>query len=90
MDANLYDRIRERAYEIWFATGCRDGEAEQHWLTAEHEILHAAKRGHSGETSERQEGEPAARPRHTEGRSGQLGAETTPSPCWVYRPKARR
>ena len=43
MDANLYDRIRERAYEIWFATGCRDGEAEQHWLTAEREILHAAK-----------------------------------------------
>jgi hypothetical protein len=41
MDANLYDRIRERAYEIWFATGCRHGEAEQHWLTAEGEILHA-------------------------------------------------
>ena len=43
MDAHLYDRIRERAYEIWFATGCRHGEAEQHWLAAEHEILHAAK-----------------------------------------------
>jgi hypothetical protein len=43
MDRNLNDRIRERAYEIWFAAGCRDGEAEQHWLTAEREILHAAK-----------------------------------------------
>jgi hypothetical protein len=43
MDANLYDRIRERAYEIWFASGCRDGEADQHWLAAEREILHAAK-----------------------------------------------
>jgi hypothetical protein len=43
MDANLYDRIRERAYEIWFATGCRHGEADQHWLAAEREILQAAK-----------------------------------------------
>jgi hypothetical protein len=43
MDARLYDRIRERAYEIWFAAGCRDGEAEQHWLAAEREILHAVK-----------------------------------------------
>jgi hypothetical protein len=43
MDARLYDRIRERAYEIWFAAGCRDGEAEQHWLAAEREILPAVK-----------------------------------------------
>jgi hypothetical protein len=43
MDARLSDRIRERAYEIWFAAGCRDGEAEQHWLTAEREIMHAAR-----------------------------------------------
>jgi Protein of unknown function (DUF2934) len=43
MDAGLKARIRERAYEIWFANGCRDGEAEQHWLTAEREILEAAK-----------------------------------------------
>ena len=42
MEANLSGRIRERAYEIWFAAGCRDGEAQQHWLTAEREILEAA------------------------------------------------
>jgi Protein of unknown function (DUF2934) len=42
MDRNLNDRICERAYEIWFAAGCRDGEAEQHWLAAEREILQAA------------------------------------------------
>ena len=30
---------RERAYDIWIATGHRDGEAEQHWLAAEQEIL---------------------------------------------------
>jgi hypothetical protein len=43
VDRNLNDRIRERAYEIWFAAGCRDGEAEQHWLAAEREILQAVK-----------------------------------------------
>jgi len=34
--------IRERAYEIWIASGYRDGEAEQHWVVAEREILSAA------------------------------------------------
>lgn len=39
LDRDLSDRIRERAYEIWVATGYRDGEAERHWFTAEQEIL---------------------------------------------------
>jgi hypothetical protein len=39
MDQNLEDRIRERAYEIWTAHGCVDGQADQHWLAAEREIL---------------------------------------------------
>jgi Protein of unknown function (DUF2934) len=43
MGVKLNDRIRERAYEIWFAAGCRDGEAQQHWLAAEREILAAAQ-----------------------------------------------
>jgi hypothetical protein len=34
------DRIRVRAYEMWIATG-RGGEAEQHWLAAERQILSA-------------------------------------------------
>ena len=38
MDRDVSDRIRERAYEIWMATGCRHGQAEQHWFTAEQEI----------------------------------------------------
>jgi hypothetical protein len=42
MDENLSDRIRERAYEICAASGHRDGEAEQHWLAAEREILAAS------------------------------------------------
>jgi hypothetical protein len=39
MDHSLEDRIRERAYEIWTAHGCVDGQADQHWLAAEREIL---------------------------------------------------
>jgi len=39
-EQDLPDQIRERAYEMWIASG-RTGEAEQHWLTAEREILSA-------------------------------------------------
>jgi hypothetical protein len=39
MDQNLENRIRERAYEIWTAHGCINGQADQHWLVAECEIL---------------------------------------------------
>jgi hypothetical protein len=33
------NRIRELAYEIWQEQGCPDGQAEEHWLAAEREIL---------------------------------------------------
>jgi len=33
------NRIRERAHEIWTAHGCIDGQADEHWLAAEREIL---------------------------------------------------
>ena len=36
---SLEDRIRQRAYEIWTAHGCIDGQADQHWHAAEREIL---------------------------------------------------
>jgi hypothetical protein len=39
MDQSLEKRIRERAYEIWTAHGCVHGQAEQHWLAAEREVL---------------------------------------------------
>jgi DUF2934 family protein len=39
MDNTLEDRIRERAYEIWTMTGRPDGQADQHWLLAEREVL---------------------------------------------------
>jgi ribosomal protein L37AE/L43A len=39
MHQDLSERIRKRAYEMWIASGYRDGEADQHWLAAEQEIL---------------------------------------------------
>src|SRR6266487_7116345 len=42
MDQSLENRIRERAYEMWTAHGCVHGQAEQHWLAAEREILAAS------------------------------------------------
>jgi len=42
MDQSLEHRIRERAYEIWTAHGCVQGQADQHWRAAEREILAAS------------------------------------------------
>jgi Protein of unknown function (DUF2934) len=42
MDRSLEKRIRERAYEIWTACGHLHGQADQHWLAAEREILVAS------------------------------------------------
>ena len=42
MDHSLENRIRERAYEIWAAHGYVHGQADQHWLAAEREILAAS------------------------------------------------
>jgi hypothetical protein len=42
MDQSLENRIRDRAYEIWTANGCVHGQADQHWLSAEREILIAS------------------------------------------------
>jgi hypothetical protein len=42
MDQNLQNLIRERAYEIWTLRGGVHGQADQHWLAAEREILAAS------------------------------------------------
>ena len=42
MDHSLETRIRERAYELWNAHGGVHGQADQHWLAAEREVLAAA------------------------------------------------
>ncbi len=47
MEAPLHYRIRQRAYEIWEAGGRLDGQAEQHWLLAERELLQQTHPGPS-------------------------------------------
>jgi Protein of unknown function (DUF2934) len=41
MEQALEERIRERAYEIWNATGKTHGQADEQWLDAEREVLAA-------------------------------------------------
>jgi hypothetical protein len=38
---DLEQSIRERAYHLWMEGGCRDGQADAHWLSAQREILGA-------------------------------------------------
>jgi Arm DNA-binding domain/Protein of unknown function (DUF2934) len=61
VDQDLSERIRERAYEIWVANGYRDGEADQHWLAAEHEIEVVTTEPQPTETTDE------AQPRETTG-----------------------
>lgn len=36
---DLEQAIRERAYHLWMADGCLDGNADAHWLSAQREVL---------------------------------------------------
>jgi hypothetical protein len=51
MDQNLERLIRERAYEIWASRGCVHGQADQHWLAAEREILTASTAAFAGKAA---------------------------------------
>jgi len=37
--AELENKIRERAYQLYEGRGCEPGKDKQDWLRAEHEIL---------------------------------------------------
>jgi hypothetical protein len=37
--ASPEEQIRERAYHLYESGGRQDGQADQHWLTAERQIL---------------------------------------------------
>jgi hypothetical protein len=39
---DLEHAIRERAYSLWVESGCPDGNAEDHWLAAQREVLSAS------------------------------------------------
>jgi Protein of unknown function (DUF2934) len=36
---DLEQAIREHAYHLWVASGCRDVDADRHWLVAQREVL---------------------------------------------------
>ena len=55
MDQTLENRIRERAYEMWTAHGCVHGQAEQHWLAAEREVLATSTAGVRRQTKSEEE-----------------------------------
>ena len=44
----LEQAIRERAYHLWVADGCRDGSADEHWLSAQRDVLAASLGGFAG------------------------------------------
>ena len=39
---DIEQATRERAYELWLASGREHGNAENHWLKAQREILSAS------------------------------------------------
>lgn len=43
--SNLEHAIRERAYHLWLADGCRDGAADAYWIAAQREMLSASMSG---------------------------------------------
>ncbi len=43
MDIASEHEIRQRAYEIWMASGMHEGEAEAHWLHAERAVRNEAE-----------------------------------------------
>jgi hypothetical protein len=61
MDQSLENRIRERAYEIWTAHGCVHGQAAQHWLAAEREILAASTPGLAAKSASKKKRRSSAR-----------------------------
>jgi hypothetical protein len=63
MDKSLENRIRERAYEMWTAQGCMHGQAEQHWLAAEREVLATATAALARKPASKKKRPPAARPK---------------------------
>ncbi len=39
MERTLEHRIRQRTYGVWHAHGQTNGQADEHWLAAEREVL---------------------------------------------------
>ncbi|MEX0696950.1 MAG: DUF2934 domain-containing protein [Dongiaceae bacterium] len=51
ISANIYDRIRERAYSLWEREGRPHGRQMEHWLRAESEITGTVGRPKAAKTA---------------------------------------
>jgi DUF2934 family protein len=40
--SDMEQNIRERAYALWVEGGCKEGQADAHWLAAQREVLAAS------------------------------------------------
>ena len=77
MNQSLKNRISERAYEIWAAHGRADGQADQHWLAAEREVLRHRRR-RSPENPHRKRKNPLRRARSGERRHVRRPSTSSP------------
>ena len=39
MDADIHERVRERAHQLWLQEGCPEGRGDEHWQQAQHDVL---------------------------------------------------
>ena len=62
MTQAIEQRIRERAYEIWMATGCENGLADLHWLSAEQAVMDEASQPAAAKKAARPRASKAALP----------------------------
>lgn len=53
--------IQQRAYEIWMAAGCPQGQDQEHWYRALEELGDPDRPGTPGSASGGMEGEPGER-----------------------------
>ena len=63
-NAALRQRIEERAYHIWLASGCGHGDHERHWFEAERELMETAKQEREQRSDVRNEKKPVNRMNH--------------------------
>ena len=39
MDADIHERVRERAHQLWLQEGCPEGRGNEHWQQAQRDVL---------------------------------------------------
>ncbi len=39
MNADIHERVRERAHQLWLQEGCPEGRGDEHWQQAQRDVL---------------------------------------------------